>query len=217
MENLLGKNKQLIFDFPSEFMSLDDMHVAPVRHFEKMDVYIESNMNVQQGFSHPYMHTSKEQIEEWSLHPSSLFLVCEYKDTFLGVFFSLKVKPEIFDKLVNFKMQNRDLTVDDFASADEPGSILMLSFFAMNDKSAIMLIIRYVAHLIANQNTILEIGTVTSNDEAIKLTDRVDMQHHASITEDNQKIQSLRQTLPNVLASEYVLKMLLSQQSCPED
>ena len=218
VQNILGKNKQIIFNFPSEFMSLDDMVIAPLRHFERMDVFIEGNMHIQQGFNHPYTYTSKEQIKEWSMHPSSLFFACEYKDAFLGLFFSLKLKPEIFNKIVNFEMRNSDLTVDDFASSEEQGSILMLSFFAMNDKAAMMLVIRYVAHLIANQDTIVEIGVVTSNAEAIKITDRVNILHHESITtEDHQKIQSLKQTLPNILASEYILKMLLSKQKCPEE
>ena len=37
------------------------------------------------------------------------------------------------------------------------------------------------------------------------------------ITEDDIKIKAYRQTLPNVLASEPVVKMILSKQDCPEE
>ena len=66
-------------------------------------------------------------------------------------------------------MKKNDITADDFASSDEEGSSLMLSFFAMNDKTATLLFIRYYAHLIANQKTIDEIGGITIQDEAKKI------------------------------------------------
>jgi len=218
VRNLLGKNKQLIFNFPSEFMSVDDMDISPLRSFDRMDALIESNMHIQQGFNHSYAHITQAQVKEWALHPSSLFLGCEHKGCFLGLFFTIKVKPEVFSKIVNFEMKKGDLTVDDFASSEEQGSMLMLSFFAMNEKAGVMLVIRYFAHLIANQDNIVEMGGVTSNDEAQKITGRMNLQPHSTMTTDNnQKIHSLRQTLPNVLASEYVLRMILSKQECPEE
>jgi len=218
VRNLLGKNKQLIFNFPSEFMSVDDMNISPLRSFERMDALIESNMHIQQGFNHPYAHISQEQVKEWALHPSSLFLGCEHKGCFLGLFFTVKVKPEVFAKIVNFEMKKGELTTEDFATSEEQGSMLMLSFFAMNEKAAMMLIIRYFAHLIANQDHILEMGGVTTNDEAKKITGRMNLQSHKHmITEDKTEVLSLKQTLPNVLASEYVLTMILSKQECPEE
>ena len=39
----------------------------------------------------------------------------------------------------------------------------------------------------------------------------------SKITDDNVEIQSYRQTLSNVLASENAVKMLLSKQECPEE
>ena len=218
MRNLIGKRKQLICNFPSEMMSVDDMHVYPLRSFERMDAFIEKMLHLQHSYSHEFMYISREQYKEWSLHPANLFLACEYNDNFLGLFFTLRVKPEVFNKIVNFEMKKSEITVDDFASFDEMGSILMIGFFAMNEKAATMLFIRYYAHLIANQKTISEIGGVTINDEAKKIISNMNLHCHAGkTTDDNVELESYRQTLANVLASENTVKMLLSHQECPEE
>ena len=156
MGNLIGKTKKLIYNFPSEMMSVDDISVYPVRNFDNMDSLIETNMHLHQSLNHGSSQLSREQFKEWALHPDNLFLACEHKGTFLGLLFSARVKPEVLDRVVNFEMKKNEVTIDDFASFDEIGSMLLLSFFALNPKVATLLFIRLYAHLIANQNSILQ-------------------------------------------------------------
>ena len=218
MRNLIGKSKKLIYDFPSEAMSIDDMKVYPLRNSERMDALIDSNMLLHQSLLHTYIQISREQYREWALHPDSLFLACEHKESFLGLFFTVKVKREIFDKILDFKMRKSEVTIDDFAASDKMGSSLLLSFFAMNKKVATLLFIRYYAYLIANQKAIAEIGGVTNLEDAKKIVTNMNLYQDASIlTRDNAEIQSYRQSLPNILASENAVKMLLSKQECPEE
>jgi hypothetical protein len=128
------------------------------------------------------------------------------------------VKPEIFDEILKFKMKKSEITTSDFASFDEVGSQLMLSFYAMNEKVAAILFVRYYAHLIANQRNIDEIGGVTINDDAKKIVSNMNLHYHSSYTtNDNVKIKSYRQILANVLVSENAVKMLLVKQECPEE
>ena len=218
MHNMIGERKQLIGNFPSELMDVDDMKVYALRSFERMDALIESYMLLQHSYVNEFARLDREQLKAWSLHSSNLFLACEYKESFLGLFFTLRVKPEVFEKIVNFEMKKSEITEKDFASFDEMGSILMIGFFALNDKAATMLFIRYYASLISNQKNIAEIGGVTSNDEAKQIITNMNLHYHKhKVTDDNVKISSYRQTLAHVLASEYVVKMLLSPQSCPEE
>lgn len=218
MHNLIGHSKKHIYNFPSEMMSADDMHVYPLRTFERMDALIEMHMSLHQNINHESIQLSKEQFKEWALHPDSLFLACEYKDTFIGLSFTTKVKPEVFDKVLNFQMKRSEITTDDFAAHDEIGSNLMLGFFAFNEKAATLLFIRYYAYLIANQKYIAEIGAISNSNEAIKLISNMNLEyvgHH--MTDDDIKIKAYKQTLSKTLASEYVVKMLLSNQECPEE
>ena len=218
MGNLIGKSKKLIYDFPSEMMSVDDMTVYPVRSYENMDSLIESNMHLHQSLNHESSQLSREQFKEWALHHSNLFLACEHKGTFLGLLFAARVKPEVLDKIVNFKMKKNEVTEDDFASFDEEGSMLLLSFFSLNQKVATLLFIRLYAHLISNQKHIVDIGGITNSDEAKKLVSNMNLKYQNSkVTEDSIKIIGYKQSLSNVLASEYSVKMLLSKQECPEE
>ena len=218
IHNLLGKSKKYIYDFPSEMLSLDDMKVYPMRNSERMDALLDANMLVHQSLNHPYTQISRQQFREWAFHPESLFLACKFKNNFLGLFFSIRVKPEVFGKILSFKMKKSEITEKDFASSGEPGSSLMLSFFAMNEKVAILLLVRYYAYLITNQTSIDEIGGVTIQDEAKRIVSNMNLYLDGSIvTDDGTEIEAYRQTLPNILASENSVKMLLSRGECPEE
>jgi len=217
MRNLIGKSKKLIYDFPSEMMSIDDVKVYPLRNSERMDALIDSNMLLHQSIVHEYAQIHREQYREWALHPNSLFLACEHKESFLGLGFTIKIKPEVFDRVLNFEMKKSEITVDDFAASDEMGSSLVLSFFAMNEKVATMIFVRYYAHLVANQKYIAEIGSVTNLEDAKRILTNMSLYHNASKTTENVEIQSYRETLSNVLATESTVKMLLSKQACPEE
>ena len=218
VHNLLGKTKQIIFSFPSKMMSVDDIKVYPLRNLERMDALIESSVHYQQHDANPFTDITKEQTKEWALHPDSLFLVCEHKESLLGWFFNIKVKPETFEKYMNFEMKKSEISIEDFASHDEKGSLIMGSFFAMNEKAATMMLIRYYAHLIANQNTIVEMGGITSLDEAKKIVLKMNIQLYKSkTTQNNINLESYRQTLANVLVSEHAVQMLLSKQECPKE
>jgi len=218
MHNLIGNSKKHIYHYPSEKMSVDDMHIYPLRSFEGFESLIDMHMHLHQNINHESIQLRKEQFKEWALHPDSLFLVCEYKDTCLGLSFTTKLKTDIFDKVLNFEMMRSEITTEHFASYDEEGSSLMLGFFALNEKAATLLFIRYYAYLISNQKYIAEIGAVSNSQEAIKLISNMNLQYDGSqLTKDNVEIKSYRESLFNVLASEYVVKMLLSNQECPEE
>jgi transcriptional regulator with XRE-family HTH domain len=218
MKNLIGKNKVYICNFPSNIIQMDELKIFNLRHSKQIDTLLELNMNIHKEFNHPSTRISIEQFKTWALHPSNSFYVCEYKGTSLGYFFSLRLKPEVFDKLLNFEMRKDEITTDDFASYDEMGTSFMLSFFSISNKSAVALFIRYYAHLIANQSNIQEIGGITKMDEAKKFGNRMNLILHKSMTtEDGTVIESYRQDIYNVLASENVIKMLLTKQECPEE
>jgi hypothetical protein len=217
VQNLIGKSKQLVLNFPSNIMHLDDLKIYPIRHAQRMETLLDLNMDVHQETNHLFTQVSLEQFRTWALHPSNLFLACEYKNGFLGLFFSLRLKPKIFQKLMNFEMKKSEITIEDFASFDEMGSNYMLSFYTLNEKAAVMLGIRYYAHLIANQTRIDEIGVITVLDDVKKLVHNMNLdQYKSKVMDDAVELKSYQQSLPNVLVSENAVKMLFSKLGCPE-
>lgn len=211
MRNLIGKSKKHIYSFPSEVMHTEDIHVYPLRNFNSMDALLEMHNALHQDINHPLLHINKEQFKQWALHPNSLFLICEYKGAFIGLSFTTKVKPEIFDKILNFEITRDALKTQDFASSTEIGSSLMLGFFAFNEKAATLLFIRYYAYLIANQKYISNVGAISNSPEALTLISNMNLQYHGCyMTKDDVKIKAYKETLFNVVASEHVIKMILS-------
>ena len=81
-----------------------------------------------------------------------------------------------------------------------------------------MLFIRYYANLIAHQKTIDRAGVTFITEDAKRLLANMNLKYHSSrILKSGAKMRSYSETLPNFLASEQVVKMILSKQSCPED
>ena len=131
--------------------------------------------------------------------------------------FTLRLKPATFKKIISLQISESNLEKDDFASFDEQGSNFIFSFFAMNDKAALILFIRYYAHLIAHQKIIDNVGVTFIMEDAKRLLANMNLKYRASQKlESGAKMKSYSETLPDFLASEQVVKMILSKQSCSE-
>ena len=218
MKNLLGKSKKLVLDFPSSVIGADDLMVYHVRNSENFDKYIAINVDLDKGFTHDYSQLDFTKFKNWASNPVNSFYVCEYKGQFFGLIFTLRVKPEVFEKLMQLQIDEKELTNDDFALFNEKGSNYILSFFAMNEQAATLLFIRYYAHLIANQDVIEEVGLASMMKDTKKLIDNM----HLRICErktvsESLTIESYRATLSTFLAHKIVLKMLLSKQNIPSE
>ena len=217
IENLTGNAKELILNFPSASMQLEDFSLYPVRDSERIDTLLSLNMDIHLSTNSTYTQISQEQFKTWALHPSNFFMVCEYKEGFAGLFFTIRLKPEVFEKIMHFKMKKSELSTQDFASYDEIGCNFMLSFYALNQKVASLLFIRYYAHIIANQENITQIGALTRSDEVKKVFKRMNLQKQGQHkVSPNETIEAYQATLSNILASEPFVQMILAKQKCPE-
>ena len=218
MQNLLGKSKKLILNFPDKMIGTDDIQVIQLRNSQMLDKVINIHIDLDKGLNHKFAELLPEHFREWALHPSNSFYICEYRDQFFGLLFTLRLKPSVFDRIINLEIREKDLTIDDLASFDEMGSNYIISFFAMSEKAARLLFIRYYAHLIANQQVIAEVGVITLMDDARKLLSHMHFQNQNSKKLDSGLVmQPHRASLSHFLASEYTVKMILSKQECPEE
>jgi len=209
MHNLLGKSKKLVLDFPSSVIGSEELMVYRLREAENLDKYIAINVDLDKDFNHSLSGLDFEQFKSWAVNPVNSFYVCEYKEQFFGLLFSLRLKPEVFEKLIHFKILEKEIGEKDFADLDEAGSNYLISFFAMNETAASLLFIRYYAHLIANQNVIEKVGTSTMMEDAKKLIAHMHLQHTDSrVIEEDLTMQSYEASLADFLAHERVMKMI---------
>ncbi|MEA1892546.1 MAG: hypothetical protein U9N33_07545, partial [Campylobacterota bacterium] len=88
---------------------------------------------------------------------------------------------------------------------------------AYNDKSSTLLTLRFYAHLIAKQEGIREIGSITMLDSAKKLSNKIKMQLYKNEKRGKNSFSSYLAPLREVLINEDTLKMLFSKQDCSRE
>ena len=217
ISNIIGKNRELVLNFPASYIIVDDLKITHLRHSDTIDSTIKIAMRLDKEFTESYSQLQDKNFKDWAMHPSTLFLICEVDKQFFGLLFTLRLKPEIFDKIMNFEMQEKDLDVSHFASYDEDGCSYLLNFFAHSPKAASLLYLRYYAHLIANQDSISKVGALTMMSEGKKLIERIKLSHKESAVIYGHSIYSYEAPLSDVLINEAVLKMIFQKQDCPQD
>ncbi len=220
MQNIISesKSKQLILDFPSNSMSLDNLSVYQLKNTIMIDKVININTYLDRDFNQNFTQLETGDFKKWALIEGNLFLVCEYANEVIGLLFILKLKPKAFEKIMNGKIMERSLHEEDFALPHEKGSSYILSFFALNEKAASMLFIRYYAHLISHQHYIDEVGTATFMKDAQKLIKNINLPYYTSyITENKMELQFYKAPLSSFLATPKIIKMILTRQIMKEE
>lgn len=217
IKNLLGKSKDHILNFPSKSFQVDDIKIKHICTDEDIDSVLEIPYDTIKNLTGSDSFFEFDLIKSWAVHPSNLFLLSEHKGHFYGLLFALRLKPIIFEKLMNFDMNPREISTEHFASFDEMGCNFPLSLFAYNEKSATMLFLRYYAHIIANQAVIKKIGTTVLLESGKKLVEKANLQFHKKGETPMGILSSYQASLSEVLINEAVLKMIFQKQDCPED
>jgi len=217
MLNLPGKNKSLILNFPAS-LSVDELTVIQLKESQMIEEKIKIALDLNKEFSHNHSLLKRDQLKEWAVSPQNLFLICEYNKQFFGLLFSLRLKPDSFDRLMNFDMTLRDISPADFADTDEIGCNFILAFFAMNDMAASLLSIRYFACLITQQKRISEIGSMSTHADAIKLMESIHLHPCSSKKYDASTTRySYRASLSDVLVNETVIRILFAKEDCQSE
>ncbi len=212
VKNIVGTSKDHILNFPTKAFKVDDILIKHIRNTTDIDDVLKMPYAVIENLTDNAYNLSFENIKEWALHPSNLFLLSEYKNQFAGILFALRLKPDIFQKIINFELELRDITKNDFANFDEMGCNMPISFFAYNEKSSTLLIVRYYAHLIANQDVILELGALPVLDSARKIVEKMNMKEYKKKIVPKGVLTSYHASLSEALINESVLKMIFQKQ-----
>ena len=217
VKNLIGISKEYILNFPTRSFEVNDITISHVRSSQDIDNVLKMPYDVIENLTGNVYGLSFKTIKEWALHPSNLFLLSQYKGEFAGILFALRLKPSIFEKVINFNLELKNISLDDFASFDEIGCNLPMAFFAYNDKSSTLLILRYYAHLIANQDLIQSVGTTPLLEGGKKIVQKMNLCHHKDKNVTQGTLSSYQAPLCDVLINEAVMKMIFQKRDCPED
>jgi len=216
VSNIVGKNKELVLNFPSSYIIADNLKITYLKESHLLDTTLKVAIAIDNEFTNNYSQLQEEDLKKWLKHPSSFFLICEYEGQLFGHLFTLKLKPEIFEKVINFEMHENELKSSHFAEQNEDGCSYFVGFFAHSQKAASLLFLRYYAHLIVNQRSILKVGAYTMMSEIKKLLGRIHLLPKTKTEIDKQVIFSYDAPLDEVLINEAVLGMIFKKEDCPE-
>ncbi len=217
IKNLIGSSKEHILNGPTKYFKMKYASVNHIRSAEDIDKALRMPYSTILNLTDNVYELSLETTKTWALHPSSFFIYSQYHEEFAGMFFSLRLKPAIFKKLINFEIKLKEITVDDFASFEDIGCSFPIAFFAYNDKISSLLIVRYYAHLIANQDVIEEVGTSPLLGGAKHIVQNINLKFHKNKKVKQGTLESYSAPLMDVLINESVLKIIFQKQKCPED
>jgi len=217
IKNIIGHSKDHILNFPTKLFKVNDISIKHIRTTDDIDAILEMPYSVIENLTENVYDLSFKHIKEWALHPSNLFLLSEYKGQFAGILFTLRLRPEVFQKIIDFKMNLNEIQLKDFANFDEIGCNFPMAFFALNDKSSTLLVLRYYAHLIANQDVIKSIGAIPLLDGSKKIVTKMKMKYYKKRIVKQGTLCSYFAPLSDILINEAVLKMIFQKQDCPED
>ena len=217
VKNLISASKEHILSFPTKSFKMDYSSISQIRAADDIDKALAMPYSTILNLTGNVYELSFEDIKKWALHPSNLFLLSEYHEQYSGMLFTLRLKPVVFKKLIDFEITPNDINNDDFANFEEMGSNFPIAFFAYNDKNATLLVLRYYAHLIANQDVIESVGTTPLLSGAKKIVQKMNMKHYKDKNVEQGVLSSYSANLEDVLLNESVLKMIFQKQECPED
>jgi transcriptional regulator with XRE-family HTH domain len=217
IKNLIGQSKEHIVNFPTNIFTTGDIDISHVRSHSNMDLLLKMPQSILSGRVENYFQITVEHLSNWALHPSNLFLIAQSNYSFIGMFFTLRLKPEVFKKLLSFELKAKDIDHNDFATFEEDACDFPIAMFAYNEKVASLLYIRYYAYLISNQDTIIEVGSTPLLKGAKKILEKMHYHHIKDKEIDNRALASYSAPLKDILINEDVLKMVFQKQDCPED
>jgi len=217
MINFLGSSKQVVLNFPTH-SAIDISSIRKVSEIKNMDNILKISLDVKNELYYDKCKLTVEHLEEWIKFPENVFIVCKQYEQFYGLLFTLRLKPEIFEKLVNFEMQEAEISSEHFASINEPASNYFISFIALNKEVASLLFITYYSRLIKNQKSIISVGGTTMVDDAKKLIENMCISPYKEKQieiKDNKTIKniSFKTSLKEFIACEGVIKMLFPKEN----
>ena len=204
VHKFLGTHKKIVMSFPTNNSGKNDfrvLHAQESRHKETAFVTAINICDDMYGCGRFY---SLEKLETFSKHPSTLFLLCEYKEQYFGHAFFIYLKQEIYTKVMNFEIDYMDIRDEHIASKNEKASYFSMGLFAMNEKAIALLFVRLYAHLIIEQKRILGVGTLISNGDAVNIAKNFGLQK-SIIKED---LIAYKAVIEEILLTEQILKIL---------
>ena len=203
----LEKMSEIQYNFPIGDVEIEDLAVYNLHEYPGIDGVVERTKHLKKAVESSYSTLTKEKGYAFSQYKSNIYIVVDYKGLFLGFFSAVKLKADIFEKVISFEMKIQDIEEEHLVMDDEKGSLFLLFFFSLNLKVTARLNIRFLSYLIKNQKMIEKVGALVSNKISTERIKTFNMKAFKSTTlEDGVKLTSYQANAKEVMLSEYCVK-----------
>lgn len=211
---LLGRHK-LVMSFPTHHMDKKRFKIELFENSRLQQSATSKNLLVfQEMYSQPI---SPELQLALAHNPANHFSICEYDGDYYGHFFAIKLKPESFQKTMDFEILLSEIQPSHIAKADEPGCYFFFGFFGMSELVISMLWVNFYSWVIKQQNLIQQMGAIITSKEGEMIAKNMNTENYQDFQLNGMTYHSFKATTEQMLITENVVKMLFNPESCPED
>lgn len=216
-QNLIGRSSYLVFDIPQGMMKHEHVTINQLRDMENYEDFIPFLHALHKDHTEDALALTPEHFREWALHPTSLFLMAVFYNQVCGVLLLIRLKVEVAEALKKGWMHlNEVKATEHLADFGEKAVVWPFMFFGYSMSTGSLLLLRYYAHLIANQNDIVGVGAFTAHEGGRKLVERL---YFKTLDVDtvNENLNVHYAPLDEMLATKEVLEMVFKKSSCEEE
>jgi transcriptional regulator with XRE-family HTH domain len=213
IEELFRPN-QMVTKLPLRHDGEVPFEVVTFRHHPRAGKLLKLHAMLHRSANTPLTRVDTEKFARWMEHPGNLFVAVTFEENLLGLLFTLRLKPESFERILRFELKKNDLQEKDFAQMDERADIYLLSFFALSSDVATLLFRRFYASVIAMQERIGHVGMITSYPEAKRLGIDLGLQEAGKIEDEGKTVVAYRASVEAFMLSDTALRTLFPKGGC---
>ncbi|MBN2646925.1 MAG: helix-turn-helix transcriptional regulator [Thiotrichales bacterium] len=211
---LLGRHK-MVMEFPTRLMDIQQFSIQfYAESVHKSNALRKNYLILRELYGATFSETLHQELAE---NPQNYFAICDYQGDYFGHFFALKLKPDTFNRLMDFSLSVDQIQLNDVCGPQELGCYYYFGFFSIGELVISLIWIHFYTLLIKEQNHIQQLGAMIVSKEGETIAKNMNTQVLHSRQVNGQTISNFQATPAQMLITENVVKMLFNPESCPEN
>lgn len=156
------------------------------------------------------LEVAPEHFATLAEHPSAYFLTAMFHDQAFGAILAIKLTESAGDAFFAGELSAKALGEEHFAAADEKGYMAGILFFAYSHNTATRLLMRFYAHLLANQENLLGMGAYVFTTDTQKFLERLGFYKQTEAISPQESVHLYYASLNEMAANPHILNMIFN-------
>jgi len=200
----------LIHNLPQLRVALEAYNIISLHEHQELHRF-ENIVNLEEA-SHAegYYRTSAQSLQLLCQHPSTFAITVEHNEQHLGHFIMHKIKEDIVQRLIHYKMTEAEITVEDFASPSEKGSYYVHALYGVNPTIASIVNTKAYLYLYEHLKQIDNVVIFSTRKDGLRLAKAYGIEVIDTGVDESYNIiwSGMRSPVEDILFSDTVLKLV---------